>query len=156
MDRSDLAEFRNALWEEVHRVGGPRKSELVKLGRDLDATIGWAVSSPESAPQEEGEGREIRLVEQLENWGASRDQEGVVWLTINGCAVLNLSSTFRRVALSTPSEVGEAGTGPSGRGRGCPECESDDPNVRRVLEDELTPGKITRRTCSNPFHVAGP
>jgi hypothetical protein len=38
-----LVVWRERLWDEVHRIGGPRKSELVKLGRDLDSLFpeGW-------------------------------------------------------------------------------------------------------------------
>lgn len=38
-ERDAVRAVRKLLWNEVHRVGGPRKSELVKIGRELDKAL---------------------------------------------------------------------------------------------------------------------
>lgn len=44
--RSGLWDWRTRLWEEVHVVGGPRKSELVKLGREFDSFFDYDTEPP--------------------------------------------------------------------------------------------------------------
>lgn len=41
----DMKAWRESLWDEVHRIDGPRKSELVKLGKQLDMFL-W-IDTPE-------------------------------------------------------------------------------------------------------------
>jgi hypothetical protein len=50
--------------------------------------------------------RSIELVEGMDAWGASKDQEGIEWLTCHGRPVLNLRLAFQRAAL--PSHDGPA------------------------------------------------
>jgi hypothetical protein len=43
-------------------------------------------------------GRSIQLGEPLEGWGVAHDDEDVLWLLVNGVAVLNLSAAMRKAA----------------------------------------------------------